>query len=141
PEAGQRAEEVGPTARRVLHAVAELVALGAAAAADRVVTATGVLHDREQPAAQVRIDAVPPGEKDGLGVLHRVRRVVALVGIRGVVAEEAHGLAALEVDDPEHLTPLQHARPILPGRDHAVLDQVAPDSHRFGATHAAFNAP
>src|SRR5438552_15616697 len=62
-EGCQRTEEVRPAARRVLDAVPELVALGAAAAADRVVAAAGVLDDREQAAAEVRVDAVPAREE------------------------------------------------------------------------------
>src|SRR5207249_3147350 len=96
PEGGERHPEVGPAARGVLHAVADLVALGAAATADRVVSATRVLHDREQAAAPIRVDAVTAREEDRLRVLHRVRRVVAFLRVRGVVTEEVHSLLALQ---------------------------------------------
>src|SRR5262249_41216866 len=125
PEGRQGAQKVRPAARRVLDAVAKLVALGAAAAADRVVAAAGVLDDREQAAAQVRVDAVAAREKGRLCVFHGVGGVVTLFGIPRVVAEEIHGLPALEVDDSQDLPAREDPRPRLAGRDHAVLDHLA----------------
>jgi hypothetical protein len=89
------------------------------------VAAAGVLDDREEAAARVRIDAVASREEDCLGVLHRIGRVVALLGILRVVAEEVHGLPAFEVDDPKRLPFLQDTRPRLPGRDDPILDDAA----------------
>src|SRR6266498_3522813 len=69
-EGRQRAQEVLPAAGGVLGAVAKLVALGAAAAADGVVAAAGVLDDGEQTPPHVRVDPVPLGEEDRPRVLH-----------------------------------------------------------------------
>ena len=122
PEGRQGAQEIAAAAGRVLDAVAELVALRATAAADGVVAAAGVLHDREEPPPHVRIDAVAPREEDRPRVLHRVGGVVAFLGIGRVVAEEVDGLLALEVDDAQHLARRDHAGPGLSGRDDALLE-------------------
>src|SRR5262245_54073109 len=125
PMPGQRAEEVGVAARRVRYLVAEQVAGGATAAADGVVPAAHrVCHDREELGRAYGIDAVTLAEIDILVVLHRVRRVVAVGGIVGVVAKEVDGLLALEVHDAERLPRRQHARPVLVGGDHHVLQSL-----------------
>src|SRR5712691_3770722 len=122
PEGREGPQEVAAAVGRVLDAVAKLVAFRATAPADRVVAAAGILHDREEPPPHVRVDAVAPGEEDRPRVLHRIGGVVALLGARGVVAEEVDRLLALEVHDAQHLTRRDHAGPDLPGRNDAVLD-------------------
>src|SRR5205814_1909003 len=92
--------------------VAFEVALRAAAAADRIVPPARVVHDREERATSIRVNAVAGGQEDRAGVLHRVGRVVAFFGIGGVVTEEIHGLLAVEIDDAKVLPALDHAAPV-----------------------------
>src|SRR5256712_10504378 len=64
PERREGPQEVAAAVGRILDAVAKLVAFRATAPADRVVTAAGILHDREEPPPHVRVDAVAPGAED-----------------------------------------------------------------------------
>jgi hypothetical protein len=84
-----------------------------------------VRHDREELRGAHGIDAVPLAQVDVLVVLHRIRRVVAVGRLVGVVAEEVDGLLALEVHDAERLPRRQHARPVLIGGDHQILKTLA----------------
>src|SRR5262249_54046947 len=118
-------------AGRALDAVADLVALGAAAAADGVVAPARVLDNGEEAAPHVRVDPMPRGEKDRPGVLHGVRGIVALRGIGRVIAEKVDGLAALEIDDAQHLALPEDAPPVTVGRNDPVLDDPA-----FGCRHS-----
>src|SRR4029453_18680159 len=61
-------------------------------------------------------------------VLHRVRRVVAVGGVVGVVAEEVDGLLSLEVHDAERLPRCDDPGPVVVGGDHRVLQGLAEGS-------------
>src|SRR6266545_2418399 len=124
-EGRQRAQEVLAAVGGVLDAVAKLVALGAAAAANGVVATAGVFNDGEETPAHIRVDAVPLGEEDRPRVLHGVGSVVALRGILGIVAEEVDRLLAFEVDDAKDLTVPEHAPPVPVGWNDPVLDDLA----------------
>src|SRR5262249_12414310 len=125
PNGREPLQKVLRAARRRLDAVTDLVALGAAAAADRVVATAGVLDDREKPPAHVRVQTVARRQEDRARILHGVGGVVALARIVGVVTEEVDRLLALEVDDPQGLTLLEHASPGRVGGKGAVFEDAA----------------
>jgi len=60
-------------------------------------------HNREELGRADRIDAVARAQVRILVVLHRVRRVVAIGGIVGVVAKEVDRLLPFEIHDAQHL--------------------------------------
>src|SRR3546814_20274834 len=69
-------------------------------------------------------------QADGAGRLHRVGRVVALDPVVRIVAEEVHRLAALEVDDPEHLSLSHDAGPRMTGAHHGIQDNPSVEGRR-----------
>src|SRR3546814_14226933 len=64
-------------------------------------------------------------QADGAGRFHRVGCVVALDPVVRIVAEEVHRLAALEVDDPEHMSLSHDAGPRMTGAHHGIQDRSA----------------
>ena len=66
------------------------------------------------------IKRVTLAEPQGQGRLEGVGRVVALIGVVGVVTQEVDPLAALEIDDAQDLSPAHHTRPRRSRRNHVV---------------------
>ncbi len=109
--AGEGGQEILPAAGAILDAIEHPVGRRAAAAADRVVPAELVLDDGEDRPGNVGIERVARGQEDAARGLEGVGRVVALLWIGGVVAEEVHRLLPFEVGDAQHLAALDDRSP------------------------------
>ena len=68
----------------------------------------------------VGVELVAGGQEDGACGLQRIGRVVTLLRIGCVVAEEVDRLLALEVGDAQHLASADEARPGRTGGDDRV---------------------
>src|SRR5205807_9216072 len=113
-------QEILATARAILDAIEHPVRWRAAAAADRVVAAELVLDDREDRSGDIGIELVAGCEKDRTRRLHRVGRMVALLRVGRVVAEEIHRLLTFEVGDAQDLALAEDARPGRAGGDDRI---------------------
>ena len=126
--AGELGLEVLLAGARVACAVAHVVELERAASEDRVVPAAGVLDDGHHPAGTHGPQHRALAEVDVALELDRVRRVVTLRGVVGVVAEEVDRLLALEIDEHQTFSLGDPPAPRQSRPDDGVLD----DGGRIG---------
>src|SRR4051812_12784606 len=101
PSLPQRRQEIGTAGAGFIDAIAELVHLAAARAANGIVPPYGVLDDRHQDLRNVRIELEPLGDVDRTVQLDRVGVVVADFSIKEVEGEEVDRLLPADVNDPE----------------------------------------
>ena len=81
---------------------------------------------REQRPGAIRIKRVAGCQAQAIGCLQRVRSVVTLTVIVGVVAQEIDALMALEIGNAQDLSVLDHATPGTTGIDGFVVGQGSP---------------
>jgi hypothetical protein len=104
---GQKVIAAGASAR---DAVAQLVDLATARAADRIVTADGVFDHRHEYVRDIRVKLESLGDIDGAIQLDRIGIVVAVFGVGEIEGEEVDRLLAANVDDATEAGPATGTR-------------------------------
>jgi hypothetical protein len=123
-ELAQSRDKVVPATEGTSFAVAHEVDLATAVACQRIVAAHRILDHRHQRLRQVVINDASFGKIYSASQLHGVCGIVADRSIGGVVNKGVDGLAAFQIDDPQHGAFVEPLMPIGSRGQNFIADDL-----------------